>query len=329
MCAYDVSSVGQWNRTNGTAVDEAGTAGPAYDHTLRASGVGGFLLAIKNDSKALGPMLAPVFRSESCHLTFAYNINGTSASLSLGWRTMDDEEEPAADLIANSTFGTSRRWSRHRVPIPIVDKNNIALQIPVFTAKVDPGGSDYVAIDDITVTCGAPNATTGQCVCRDGFQDRGTSDTMMCEQIEDEITDDLVDIVGTCPERADCRLKQECLYGAKDVVCATGTVYRNRACATCNYEIDSTIFNGYCPSVVNDDIVGKCNEIGIAADLSARQNYSIEMCSNSDESNDATVCWDHVNYRNIHCTLHDETTYQCHSYLLHVVADCNYMFCTE
>ena len=73
LCSFDQYSTG-WLRTNGSALASIGMVGPTYDNTLRASGVGGYLLSTTNGSLAFGPTVEPVFDSERCHVRHISDI---------------------------------------------------------------------------------------------------------------------------------------------------------------------------------------------------------------------------------------------------------------
>lgn len=89
------------------------------------------------------------------------------------------------------------------------------------------------------------------------------------------------------------------MFGAEDLVCATGTLYRNRACAGCNYELQSTVFDGYCPAAIaNDDTISSCRGLPAQTNRTVQQNRSFSECHQGVEER---VCYNHQNFRNFGC----------------------------
>jgi len=243
---------------------------PRVDATFGQSVDGSYLLltSLENDfipAPSTGPPVSPLYKSKSCSIKFKYNVKG-NGTLFLGFTTTllpPNLNIFSADSTTNGRDGDY--WYQFATKIPLVTSagGDPLDQIPVFSAtlgkKLSDGtyGQSWVAIDDIEIDCGSQNNTVGTCQCNIGYVNIATDGTLDC-QVEDGTVDRSV-VVGSCPDIAPCRLKQACLFGAEDIQCSTGTAYRNRDCAVCNYETTNNIFPGYCPSSYSsDNIVDTC-----------------------------------------------------------------------
>ncbi len=123
-----------------------------------------------------------------------------------------------------------------------------------FFGQLDPAG--FVAIDDVDVSCFSDEF--GDCACNEGYSLSSDGKSCSLDPVDPEPIKP--SLIATCRASSTCAQSADCELGDEVPVCVAGTGYRNRACALCNWETATYIYDGLCTATpLPNDMVSTCS----------------------------------------------------------------------